>query len=89
METTEMPRNRVKVAHLVIGLLFLGIVALATGLDTGVLGWSAARYLWPTLLVAAGTIGLGVTYTANRHRVSASERSSAPEHSQDVKKPTD
>lgn len=70
METIETPApaNRVKVAHLVIGLFFLGFVSLAMGLDTGTLHWSSARYLWPALLVTVGVIGLGASYALNRRR---------------------
>ncbi|MGN6162832.1 MAG: hypothetical protein ACTHOG_14170 [Marmoricola sp.] len=63
---TERP---VKIAHLVMGLFFLGFVAMATSLDTGAIPWSGARYLWPALLVSVGIIGLLATLVSNRRRV--------------------
>lgn len=62
-------RRPVRVAYLVIGSFFLGIVALATSLDTGAIPWSGARYLGPALLVVVGVIGLLATLaTSNRRR---------------------
>jgi hypothetical protein len=59
----------IKIAHLVMGLFFLGFVAMATSLDTGAIPWSGARYLWPVLLVSVGLIGLLATLVSNRRRV--------------------
>ena len=65
---TPTPRP-LKIAHLVMGLFFLGFVAMATSLDTGAIAWSGARYLWPALLVAVGGLGLLATVVSNRRRV--------------------
>ena len=67
----EPPASRrpLKVAHLVMGLFFLGFVAMATSLNTGAIPWSGARYLWPALLVAVGAVGLLATLLSNRRRV--------------------
>lgn len=62
------PRG-LKIAHLVMGLFFLGFVAMATSLDTGSIAWSGARYLWPALLVGVGLIGLLATVVSNRRQV--------------------
>lgn len=61
-------RQPLKVAHLVFGLLFLGIVGMATSLDTGTVPWSGARYLGPALLVVVGAIGLLATVLTSRRR---------------------
>lgn len=66
-ERPATPRP-LKVAHLVMGLFFLGFVAMATSLDTGAIAWSGARYLWPTLLVGVGIVGLLATLVSNRRR---------------------
>lgn len=63
------PSRPLKIAHLVMGLFFLGFVAMATSLDTGAIAWSGARYLWPTLLVGVGLVGLLATLVSNRRRV--------------------
>ena len=61
-------RRPIRIAYLVIGLLFLGIVALAASLDTGAIPWSGARYLGPALLVTVGLIGLLATVATSRRR---------------------
>lgn len=66
---TEAPRRPLKIAHLVMGLFFLGFVAMATSLNTGAIPWSGARYLWPALLVGVGGVGLLATLVSNRRRV--------------------
>ena len=66
-ETGESPRP-VRIAYLVMGLLFLGIVALAISLDTGTIPWSGARYLGPGLLVVVGAVGLLATVASSRTR---------------------
>ena len=66
-EESASPRP-LKIAHLVMGLFFLGFVAMATSLDTGSIAWSGARYLWPTLLVGVGMVGLLATLVSNRRR---------------------
>ena len=66
-EESASPRP-LKIAHLVMGLFFLGFVAMATSLDTGSIAWSGARYLWPTLLVGVGLVGLLATLVSNRRR---------------------
>ena len=65
----EPPARRpIKIAHLVMGLFFLGFVAMATSLNTGAIPWSGARYLWPALLVGVGTVGLLTALVSNRRR---------------------
>lgn len=66
---TEAAPRPLKIAHLVMGLFFLGFVAMATSLDTGAIPWSGARYLWPALLVAVGLVGLLATLVSNRRRI--------------------
>lgn len=66
---TPGDRRPVKIAHLVMGLFFLGFVAMAASLSTGAIPWSGARYLWPTLLVGVGSVGLLATLASTRRRV--------------------
>lgn len=68
VEEPPAPRG-LKIAHLVMGLFFLGFVAMATSLDTGSIGWSGARYLWPALLVGVGLIGLLASVVSSRRRL--------------------
>jgi hypothetical protein len=65
------PQRPVKIAHLVMGLFFLGFVAMAASLDAGAIAWSGVRYLWPLLLVAVGIVGVLATLVSNRRRSSA------------------
>lgn len=67
----DAPRRPIKIAHLVMGLFFLGFVAMATSLDTGAIAWSGARYLWPMLLVGVGIVGVLATLVSNRRRSGA------------------
>jgi len=62
-------RRPLKVAHLVMGLFFLGFVAMAVSLDSGAVAWNGARYLWPTLLVGVGTVGVVASLISNRRKV--------------------
>lgn len=66
-QNNEGPRP-VHVAHLVMGLLFLGIVGLATSLSTGAVPWGGARYFGPMILVAVGLIGLAATVASSRRK---------------------
>lgn len=61
IETSPEPSRPIRVAYLVMGLLFLGIVGIATIVSTGAIPWSSARYLWPGLLVTVGLVGLGAS----------------------------
>lgn len=62
------PRRAVKVAHLVVGLVFLGIAALWALDAAGVADSSTARYLAPAVLVGAGVIGLAALLVSSRRR---------------------
>lgn len=77
---TPHPDQTVKVVHLVMALLFLGVVAAWALAATGALSPTALPYLAPALLVLAGLGGLGATArTARSRRASVTERAPAPE----------
>lgn len=51
-------RRRVKVTHLVVGLILLGIAGLWALDAAGMTPWTTSRYLAPAVLVGAGVVGL-------------------------------
>jgi hypothetical protein len=64
----DRPPRTVKVAHLVVGLVFLGIAAV-WALNAGdVVGWGDSKYAFPLVLVGAGVIGLVATVAAGAGR---------------------
>ncbi|MGH3413999.1 MAG: hypothetical protein ACRDPH_13060 [Marmoricola sp.] len=67
--TSSAPRQRVKVAHLVLGLFFLGLI-LVWGLGVHDLVQPGdVPVLLPLVLIVAGAIGLAAALvTASRHR---------------------
>jgi membrane-associated PAP2 superfamily phosphatase len=65
---TELPTRTLKVAHLVIGVVFLGIAGVWALSTNGNIGWSASAYLAPAVLVAAGVIGLLAGLVSHRGR---------------------
>ena len=66
-ETTPTER-RVKVGHLVTGLVFLGLAASWALRANGTFGDLEIAVLVPVLLVVAGVIGLGAMLVGNRRR---------------------
>lgn len=81
--TAPHPDRTVKVPHLVLALLFLGLAAGWALVITGALTLGALPYALPGLLVAAGVVGL-VAVAAGRRRSS----SRAPAH-QSTHQPAD
>lgn len=69
-EATEAPgsRNPLSVAHLVAGLVFLGIAGLWLAQETGAVAVDDLDLLGPLLLVVVGAAGLlaGLTRTVRR-----------------------
>ncbi|WP_310964639.1 hypothetical protein [Nocardioides terrisoli] len=57
-EYGDPPRRGTKVTHLVIGLIYLGIVASWALGQGGVIGWGDSAYVFPAVLVGAGLLGL-------------------------------
>ncbi|MGN6252827.1 MAG: hypothetical protein ACTHNS_13515 [Marmoricola sp.] len=57
----EPAARRVKVAHLVLGLVLLGIAGIWALDAAGLASWTVSRYLAPAVLVVAGLAGLAVS----------------------------
>lgn len=61
----DTPRNRIKVAHLVLGCFFLGIATLWALAESGNLTWHGTSYALPVTLLIAGAIGLAANLLGN------------------------
>lgn len=61
-------RHPVHITHLVMGLAFLGLVAVWAFLETGLVGDGDVRWLLPWPWIVAGAAGLVATVAANRRR---------------------
>lgn len=70
---TSPPDRSVKVAHLVFGLFFLGLVGIWTLVQTDVVTGDRLAVLGPGVLIAAGVIGL-VASLANSRRSTRRDR---------------
>ena len=68
--TSPSPRRPVKVAHLVMALLFLGVVALWALVASAAVGADQVALLVPGVLVAAGVLGLLASVLSARNRAS-------------------
>lgn len=55
-------KNRIKVGHLVVGLVFLGLAASWALRASGVIGDPQTGVVIPVVLVLAGIAGLAVTF---------------------------
>lgn len=64
----EPAPRRVKVGHLVLGLVLLGIAGIWALDAAGLAPWTASRYLAPAVLVVAGVAGLVVSLLSARRR---------------------
>ena len=62
------PDHRVKIAHLVFGLLFLGIVAVWELVITDVITEDRLTIIAPAVLIGAGVIGLAASLANSRNR---------------------
>ena len=73
--------TRVKVGHLVTGLVFLGLAGSWALHQAGVIGDVGVGWLMPAILVAAGVIGLLVMFVGSvrRNRPPAQRAQSASE----------
>ena len=60
--------TRVKVGHLVTGLVFLGLAGSWALHQAGVIGDVGVGWLMPAILVAAGVIGLLVMFAGSLRR---------------------
>lgn len=74
----QHPERTVKVAHLVFGLLFLGVAGTWLLVMTGTLQTGHLAYVLPALLVAAGVLGLVAVATGARRRDRAHGTVEAP-----------
>lgn len=59
-------RRPVRVTHLVVGLILLGIAGLWALDAAGMTPWTTSRYLAPAILVGAGVIGLAAWLLSGR-----------------------
>lgn len=61
--------RRVKIVHLVFGLIYLGIVGVWVLGTSGAVDWGdSVRYLAPIVLVVAGGLGLAAALVPNARR---------------------
>lgn len=65
---TQPPDTSVKVAHLVLALLFLGAAGIWALVETDVITAERLTVLAPALLIAAGVIGLAASLASSRNR---------------------
>lgn len=63
-----LPDHRVKVAHLVFGLIFLGVAAIWSLVATEVITGDRLTITVPVLIIGAGVIGLVATLASSRNR---------------------
>jgi hypothetical protein len=88
MSTYETAPNdtRVKVGHLVTGLVFLGIAGSWALRQAGVIGDVTLGWLFPVILVGAGVIGLlaMVAGTVRRNRPGPTPRHDTTEESNET-----
>lgn len=68
----------IRIAHLVVGLLFLGIATIWLLRTTGLISAGQIALSGPVVLIAAGVIGLVVSIGASRPH-----RPSRPDHPSD------
>jgi hypothetical protein len=68
----------IRIAHLVVGLLFLGIATIWLLRTTGLISAGQIALSGPVVLIAAGVIGLVVSLGASRPH-----RPSRPDHTSD------
>lgn len=69
MSEHQLPPDRsVKVAHLVFGLLFLGLAGLWALVSSEVIDADSLPLIAPGVLVAAGVIGLVASLATSRNR---------------------
>ncbi len=72
MSQHDQPLNdrSIKVAHLVFGLLFLGVAGLWALIAGGAVTSDGVTILAPSVLIAAGVMGLVATLASSRNRSS-------------------
>lgn len=69
LQTSPTNRRPMKTAHLVFGLIFLGIAGVWALTSSGVMEWDLSlSVVLPTILVAAGVIGLIATAVSGVNR---------------------
>jgi hypothetical protein len=66
--TTESGRHPVNIAHLVMGIAFLGLAGIWALIESGAASASDLRWLLPVPWVAAGAVGLAATVPRLRGR---------------------
>jgi hypothetical protein len=66
--------HRVKIPHLVFGLLFLGIVGIWALVITEVITEDRLPAIVPAVLIGAGVIGLAASLASSRNRRNVRER---------------
>jgi len=82
MSEYDNPRRPIKVAHLVFGSFFLGVVLLWALTESDTITWQGTSYLVPVTLLIAGGIGLAASILGStserRRRRQATSYEAAP-----------
>lgn len=71
MDTFDTGRHPLNIGHLVMGIAFLGLVAVWALIQGDVVGDSGVRWLMPVPWVFAGVAGLLATTLTARRRAAA------------------
>lgn len=79
MDTFDAGRHPLNIGHLVMGVAFLGLVAVWALIQGDVVGDSEVRWLMPVPWVFAGVAGLLATTLTARRRAASSTGWVAPE----------
>jgi hypothetical protein len=74
------PDHRVKIPHLVFGLLFIGIVAVWALVITDVITEDRLTIVAPAVLIGAGVIGLAASLANSRNRRKQRDRYDLQHH---------
>jgi hypothetical protein len=69
---------RTKVAHLVMGVIFLGITVVWALAEAGTVDWNGSRYAAPVILLLAGAVGLAASLAGSRQRPGRDSRIEQP-----------
>lgn len=68
-KTSRTGRHPVNVGHLVMGLAFLGLLAIWTVVQSDAVEWEQVRWLLPVPWILAGGAGLAASVLSGRRHV--------------------